>query len=111
MRDDRERLLDILQAIKLLEKNLPHGKALHELDELTFMGVVRCLEILGEASRYISDELKNKFFEVPWRQVSNMRNILAHQYFKVDVEKVENAIKKDIPELKVKIERVLKEFK
>lgn len=111
MRDDKVRLQDMLEAIKLLEKNLLPGVALHSLDELKFLGVVHCLEILGEACRYVSDELRNKFPEVPWREISNMRNILIHQYFKVDVEKVEKAINKDIPELKVKIERILESFK
>lgn len=75
MRDDKERLEDMSEAIRLLDKHLPIGTALHSLDELTFLGVVHCLEILGEASRYISDDLKNKFPEIPWRQISNMRNL------------------------------------
>lgn len=108
MRDDKERLQDMLEAIRLLDKHLSPGIALHGLDELTFLGVVHCLEILGEASRYVSDKLKNEFPEIPWRQISNMRNLLIHQYFKVDVDKVEKAIEKDIPNLKLNIEKILK---
>ena|SRR3989338_9604309 len=107
MRDDKARLLDILEAIQLLEKHLPSNKALHELDELKFMGVVRCLEIIGEACNHLSEELKKKYSDVPWRQIANMRNILAHQYFKVDTEKVEKAIKDNLPKLKSQIENIL----
>ena len=108
MRDDKIRLLDILDAIELLDKCLPVNKVLHQLDELSFMGVVRCLEIIGEACKYLSEDLKNKYPDVPWRQVANMRNILAHQYFKVDITKVEKAVVEDIPKFKKQIQLILK---
>ncbi|MBI2995146.1 MAG: DUF86 domain-containing protein [Candidatus Melainabacteria bacterium] len=107
MRDDKSRLLDILEAMELLDKNLSFGKSLHELDELKFMGVVRCIEIIGEACRYLSEELKNKYPEIPWRQIANMRNILAHQYFNIDTEKVEKAIREDLPKIKEKVKEIL----
>ena len=110
MRDDKERLFDILQAIELLEKHLGERKELHQLNELSFLGVVRCIEVIGEACKNLSDHLKDKYKDIPWRQTANMRNILIHQYFNIDVDKVEKVVKVDLPKLKVKIEEIVKKL-
>ena len=107
MRDDKERLLDITEVINKLLSLVPKNKPLHELGELEFMGVIRYLEIIGEASRSLSESFKGKYNYIPWREIANMRNILIHQYFNVDVEKVEIAVKKEIPQLKNQIEKIL----
>jgi uncharacterized protein with HEPN domain len=77
---------------------------------MELMGIVRCIEIIGEASRCLSEDCKNKYNQVPWRQISNMRNILVHQYFEIDTDRVESVIKKNIPELKVSVEEILKQL-
>lgn len=110
MRDDKERLLDILDSISLIEKYLLLNKDLYHLNEMELMGIVRCIEIIGEASRCLSDDCKNKYNQVPWRQISNMRNILVHQYFEIDTDRVESVIRKNIPELKVSVEEILKQL-
>ena len=110
MRDDRESLLDILVSISLIEKYLLLNKDLYHLNEMELMGIVRCIEIIGEASRCLSEDCKNKYNQVPWRQISNMRNILVHQYFEIDTDRVESVIKKNIPELKVSVEEILKQL-
>ncbi len=110
MRDDKERLLDILDSISLIEKYLLLNKDLYHLNEMELMGIVRCIEIIGEASRCLSEDCKNKYNQVPWRQISNMRNILVHQYFEIDTDRVESVIKKNIPELKVSVEEILKQL-
>ena len=110
MRDDRERLLDILDSISLIEKYLLLNKDLYHLNEMELMGIVRCIEIIGEASRCLSEDCKNKYNQVPWRQISNMRNILVHQYFEIDTDRVETVIKKNIPELKVSVDEILRQL-
>ena len=110
MRNDRERLLDILDSISLIEKYLLLNKDLYHLNEMELMGIVRCIEIIGEASRCLSEDCKNKYNQVPWRQISNMRNILVHQYFEIDTDRVESVIRKNIPELKVSVEEILKQL-
>jgi hypothetical protein len=110
VRDDRERLLDILDSISLIEKYLLLNKDLYHLNEMELMGIVRCIEIIGEASRCLSEDCKNKYNQVPWRQISNMRNILVHQYFEIDTDRVETVIKKNIPELKVSVDEILRQL-
>lgn len=54
MRDDISRLQDILNSIKLIETTLPNGRLVYDLSEIEFQGILRCLEIIGEASKAIS---------------------------------------------------------
>ena len=110
MRQDKERLLDILEAINVLEKNINGNKPFHQFDELMYLGIVRCLEIIGEAVRFLSDDIKSKHPAIPWKEIANMRNVLIHQYFDIDTEKVEKTIKEDIPKLKSEIQKILGNF-
>ncbi len=54
MRDDLSRLQDIFNSIKLIEATLPNGRLVYDLSEIEFQGILRCLEIIGEASKAIS---------------------------------------------------------
>lgn len=69
------------------------------------------MEIIGEAVGKIPETVKNKHSGIPWKNISGMRNKLVHEYFGVNVVVVWKTIKKDLPELKVKISRMLKELK
>ena len=66
------------------------------------------MEIIGEACNHLSVELKSKFSNIEWVQIAGMRNVFAHEYFGIDSRLVWEIIKNDIPELKVKIELILK---
>lgn len=72
--------------------------------------VIRKLEIIGEATKNISNETKNKYNEVPWRLMSDMRNFLIHQYFGVDSETIWGTIYDDLPKLKRQIDMIIKNF-
>ena len=69
--------------------------------------VVRKLEIIGEASRRISPEIKEKFSDIPWRDINAMRNKLIHEYFSVDAETVWNVVQLDLADLKKYALRIL----
>ena len=70
--------------------------------------VVRNIEIIGEATSKIPDEIKNKFSEVPWVKLKGIRNRIVHDYFGVDVEIIWKIIEKDLVELRQQIEIALK---
>ncbi len=61
MRNDKDKLLDVLEAIKLIEKYLPSKIELHQLNEMEFLGVVKCIETIGEACKSVSEDLRNKY--------------------------------------------------
>ena len=72
--------------------------------------VIRQLEIIGEACKHVSQKLKEKHSQIPWRNIAGMRDKLIHDYFGVDIKAVWNTIEKDIPPLKSNIEKVLAEL-
>lgn len=78
-----------------------------EQDKKTFMAVIRALEIIGEAIRYIPDEIKKKYSEVPWHQVIGFRNTVIHEYFGIDKYIVWNTLTEDVPFLKQQISKIL----
>jgi uncharacterized protein with HEPN domain len=86
MRDDRERLLDIQESIVHIERYTSQGRAAFDQDELIQTWVVHHLQIIGEASRGISQSLRDKYPAVPWTKIIGMRNILVHLYFGIDKE-------------------------
>ena len=110
MRDDRERLLDILEAIERIEKYTSKGREVFEDDELIQTWVIHHLEIIGEASRSLSTPIRQQHPDTPWSEIAGMRNILVHHYFGVDASAVWNAVDRDLPSLKQQIEAILAEL-
>lgn len=107
MRDDRERLLDILEAIERLEKYASRGRAAFEQDELVQTWMIHNLLIIGEATRALSSRLKDQYSDIPWFQIIGLRNTITHQYFDVDADIIWGIIENDIPEFKGQVEAVL----
>jgi uncharacterized protein with HEPN domain len=68
-------------------------------DPMLTRAVVRSLEIIGEATKNLSDEFKQKYSEIPWRQMAGMRDKLIHDYFGVDYDVVWNVITQEILQL------------
>ena len=104
MREDRERLKDILEAIEHIEKYAAQGRKTFEQDELIQTWILHHLLILGEATSRISDEFIEKHPNIPWTKITGMRNILIHHYFGIDLEVVWSVVEKDLPDLKKKLQ-------
>lgn len=90
------------------------GHYIHGIDEDTFLrdslvqdGVIRQLEIIGEAIKNLSGELKSRHPNILWRDFAGMRDKLIHQYFGVDLQIVWTTATEDIPEIKEKIYNIL----
>ena len=107
MRDDRSRLLDILEAISRIERYAAKGRAAFDADELLQTWVVHHIEIIGEAVRALSPELRAAHSSVPWREIVRMRNVLVHAYFGIDLERVWLVVEKDLPALQRQVTQVL----
>jgi uncharacterized protein with HEPN domain len=108
--DDTSRLYHILdsahKAVRFID-----GKSRSDMDrdELLALGLVRLLEVIGEASTGITDACRSRHPEVPWRQMSDTRNRLIHGYFEIDYDLVWETIIADLPPLISKLEKALTE--
>ncbi len=110
IKDDSVFLGHILDEINFLTSHVESLQFEDLLeDELLQRGVVRSLEIIGEASKNISPELKESHPKIEWKMMAGMRDRLIHHYFHVNWKIVWNVLTKEIPLLKVQIEKILQE--
>lgn len=110
MRDDRERLLDILQAIRQIEKYSVRGKEAFQSDELIQHWMTGHIQVIGEAARALSAEFRDRTPSVPWSDIIGMRHVLVHHYFRIDLHRVWQVVANDIPRLKEMIVSLLEEL-
>ncbi|MBN1920019.1 MAG: DUF86 domain-containing protein [Anaerolineae bacterium] len=110
MRDDRERLLDIQEAIARIERHAARGRPTFEQDELIQNWMVSNIQVIGEACHALSPELRAHYPQIPWRAIVGMRNILVHHYFEIDTEAVWQVIERDLPSLKTAVAEMLNEL-
>lgn len=102
---------DILQSISILEGYLKElDFSAFEKNEMMQSACIRHLEIIGEASSKISKELKTDYTEIPWREIIALRNIVLHEYFRVDVAEIWTTIQQDLPPLKEQVKSILETF-
>ena len=114
MRDtkrDKERLHHILEAIEVVEQ----GLSVYTKDELLnnpllYYGLVKQIEIIGEAANLLTEDFRANHTDVNWRPIINMRNVLVHDYIHISKEMLWVTITQDIPQLKLYIERYYSEF-
>jgi len=98
-----ERLGDIQDAITSIKKYTNEGQDIHDYNELIQIWVVYHFYILGEATRAIAEEFpafKDQHPEIKWREIINMRTVLAHKYFGISLNILWKAVKEDFPDLK-----------
>ena len=108
MRSDRERLLDILEAIAKIGQQVSSSIEAFADDEVQQVWVIHHLQIVGEAAYGVSQRLKADHPEIPWDQIIGMRHVLVHGYFEIDLDIVWAVIEKDLPPLKDAIEAMLR---
>ena len=79
-------------------------------DQKTQDAVVRNLEMIGVASKKLSEETRRRYTQVPWTLVAGTRDRLIHAYFDVDLEEVWSTVCRDIPALKVAVQKAINEL-
>jgi len=111
MRDYGLYLDDILKAIRKIEKYTKDITFVQlKKNDLVIDGVTRNLEIIGEAVKNIPATIKKDFPDVEWKKIAGFRDILAHEYFGIDIEVLWDIIKNKLPELKKKISLIVKKI-
>ena len=109
---DPLRLIHILQAAKNIQRFM-QDKSLEDLkdDSLLFYGVVKNIEIIGEASYKLTKEFKLKYSQIPWASIEKMRHILVHEYYNTSPIEIFNVYTQDLPILIPQIEKIEAELK
>jgi uncharacterized protein with HEPN domain len=108
MKDDSVYLRHILDAIEQIESYLD-GISVDQFQKTKLIqdGVLRQLEIMGEASRNLSDDIRQDHPEVPWRQIVGLRNRVIHAYFSVNTEIIWEITQDDLPSIKENVTSIL----
>jgi len=98
------RLDDIIEAINKIERYTHDiDFVIWQNDEKTVDAVIRNLEVIGEAASHLPIDVQEQYKDVPWGMMQGIRNILAHEYFGVDLEIVWKTVKEDLPNLKKRL--------
>lgn len=108
-RDFRQYVEDIIESIIKIEeytKNLEEDEFYH--NTLIQDGVVRRLEIIGEAVKHIPKHIRDKYPGTPWRKIAGLRDILSHEYFGIILENAWNVVQNYLPKLKTEIMQIRK---
>ena len=110
-KDDIVYLRHILDAITTVEGYLEGvSETTFKATRLLQDGAIRQVEIIGEAVRHVSKDLRNNYPEIPWQDIAGMRDKLIHDYFGVDIEKVWLTVQDDLFVLKEQVLGILKDF-
>ena len=111
MHNDRDLgyLKEILESAKGVQEFM-REKSFAEFDRdwASPLAISKCLEIIGEATKKLSLDLRDSHPEVPWRRMAGLREILVHQYNDVSNQRVFNIVKKDLPVLVDSIEDIIR---
>lgn len=106
MRSDEDRILDISEAIAAISKRVRSRKDFDD-DELLRVWCLHHIVVIGEAASRVSEALKERYPEVPWRRVVAMRNAVVHGYFQVDWDQVWAVVERDLDPLRVAVDGIL----
>lgn len=100
MTRDKESLFDIVEAI---EKILAYTKGVRfeefQLNDEKQDAVLRRILVIGEATKRLSAEFKTRHSQIPWKEIAGMRDIVVHDYNRIDLETIWDVVQNDLPEL------------
>ena len=111
-RDYRLFLQDMLEACASIQKFV-EGMDFDEFmqDDKTQSAVIRKFEIMGEAAKNVPESIKEKYPEIPWRDITGMRDRLIHGYFGVDYVLVWDTAQSKVPTLELLVAQILDDLK
>jgi len=105
--DDGVRLRHMLDAAREAVASAGlRGRDALATEHIWLLGLVKCVEIVGEAAARVSQPTRNAHPQIPWVAIVGMRNRLVHAYYDIDIEQVWKALTEDLPALISELEKV-----
>ena len=109
MNKDRLYLESIRDCLERIAEYTEPGESEFLASRLIQDGVIRNLEVIGEATKNLSEELRASNPSIPWRQIAGMRDVLIHDYLKVNLSRVWRTVESDLPPLDAAVKRLLQQ--
>lgn len=110
MKDDRLYLIHIRECMEKIRDYTEEGEGFFRRDNKTQDAVIRNFEIIGEAAKRVSQELRDQTPNIPWQRISGFRDVLIHQYEGVDLDQVWKIVERDMTDLEEKIGTCLSQW-
>ncbi len=107
MKTDQIYLRHILDAIEKIDSYVSVGREVFMTTSHWQDATIRQLEIIGEATKRLSKDLRSRYSEIPWRRIAGLRDVLIHDYLGVDLEAVWQITQKDIPKLRRTLQKIV----
>ena len=100
MSRDKEAVFDIIESVKKImsytvQISLTEFRASDEKQD----AVLRRILVIGEATKRLSPEFRQCYSQIPWRDIAGMRDILVHDYNRIDIERIWDVVQNDLPDL------------
>jgi uncharacterized protein with HEPN domain len=108
-RGEQERLRDIQDAISAIRRHLEQAgeTTIAKEDPLLHDALLFQFVVIGEAVKHLSAETRDAAPEIPWADIAGLRDLIAHEYFRIDIHRVLEIVKRDLPPLERKIAQML----
>jgi uncharacterized protein with HEPN domain len=110
VKDDRIYLRHVLECIAAIALHTAGGENIFLTDRKTQKATIRELQELAESTNRLSQRLKVRHPEIPWREIAGFRNVLVHDYLGLDARRVWNIIRNDLPPLRIAMETLLRQL-
>ncbi len=99
---------DMLTSMLRIEEYIGEiGFKEFKMNYLIVDAIIRNFEIIGEASKNVPPEIKNKYPEIPWKKMYGLRNLIAHEYFGIDYEMIWEISKNNLPQNLIDLRNIL----
>lgn len=108
MKHDKLYIAHILECIDRIGRYTRDGRDAFLNSPIAQDATIRNFEVIGEAAKRVSPELKCSHSSIPWRRIAAFRDVLIHDYMGVDLDEVWNVAERELPDLKCRIELILR---